>query len=339
MSIKKQVKELWKLCFNDSEAFTELYFRHRYNEEVNLVLEDKKKVVSAMQLLPYPMKLWGEVIPTAYVSGACTHPDYQGQGAMKELLTQSFTQMHKQQVPISTLIPAEPWLFNYYARMGYAPVFHYSLHNFPAEALSPQEGVEVRAHTSFQEEEYSYLAKKMAERPCCVQHTEEDYRVVLADLELAGGAVITARSNGAVTGIAFAVPEARTLHVKEVFAEDKETEAHLLYEGSKLHNSQLLSITTPCTSGSTSKIALGMARIINAPAIVSLYAAAHPGQEVSFELQDPQIPSNNGYYHLSEGACRYSSKPAGDTYQEMSINGLTQLLFAPCNPYMSLMLN
>ena len=33
--IKEQVKSLWKLCFDDSEAFIELYFRLRYNNEVN----------------------------------------------------------------------------------------------------------------------------------------------------------------------------------------------------------------------------------------------------------------------------------------------------------------
>ena len=44
-------------------------------------------------------------------------------GAMRELLSQAFTRMLHNDMSISTLIPAEPWLFGYYAGMGYVPVF------------------------------------------------------------------------------------------------------------------------------------------------------------------------------------------------------------------------
>ena len=37
--IKEKVKALWKLCFEDSEAFIEMYFRLRYNNEVNIAIE------------------------------------------------------------------------------------------------------------------------------------------------------------------------------------------------------------------------------------------------------------------------------------------------------------
>ncbi len=30
MMIKEQVKALWKVCFDDSEEFVEMYFRLRY---------------------------------------------------------------------------------------------------------------------------------------------------------------------------------------------------------------------------------------------------------------------------------------------------------------------
>lgn len=35
MMIKEQVKALWKICFDDSEEFVEMYFRLRYKTEVN----------------------------------------------------------------------------------------------------------------------------------------------------------------------------------------------------------------------------------------------------------------------------------------------------------------
>ena len=126
--IREKVKNLWKLCFNDSEEFTELYFRLRYNNDINIAIQSGEEVIAALQMLPYPMTFEGEDIHTAYISGACTHPDYRNRGVMHELLSQAFARMLHNNVALSTLIPAEPWLFDYYARSGYA-------HRQPIRAL------------------------------------------------------------------------------------------------------------------------------------------------------------------------------------------------------------
>ena len=102
--IKEKVKALWKLCFEDSEAFIEMYFRLRYNNEVNIAIESGDEVISALQMLPYPMTFCGKQIQTSYISGACTHPDYRGKGVMKELLSQALTKMLHNNVILSTLI-------------------------------------------------------------------------------------------------------------------------------------------------------------------------------------------------------------------------------------------
>lgn len=81
------------------------------------------------------MTFEGEDIHTAYISGACTHPDYRNRGVMHELLSQAFARMLHNNVALSTLIPAEPWLFDYYARSGYAPVFRYAEETFIASGI------------------------------------------------------------------------------------------------------------------------------------------------------------------------------------------------------------
>lgn len=105
--IREKVKNLWKLCFNDSEEFTELYFRLRYNNDINIAIQSGEEVIAALQMLPYPMTFEGEDIHTAYISGACTHPDYRNRGVMHELLSQAFARMLHNNVALSTLIPAE----------------------------------------------------------------------------------------------------------------------------------------------------------------------------------------------------------------------------------------
>ena len=69
MMIKEQVKALWKVCFDDSEEFVEMYFRLRYKTEVNVAIKSGDEVISALQMLPYPMTFGGETVQTSYISG------------------------------------------------------------------------------------------------------------------------------------------------------------------------------------------------------------------------------------------------------------------------------
>ena len=52
MTTKDEVKTLWKLCFNDSDEFTDLYFKMRYKDEVNRVIREDGKIISALQMIP-----------------------------------------------------------------------------------------------------------------------------------------------------------------------------------------------------------------------------------------------------------------------------------------------
>lgn len=46
----------------------------RYNNEVNLAIQSGEEVIAALQMLPYPMTFCNKIVPTSYISGACTHP-------------------------------------------------------------------------------------------------------------------------------------------------------------------------------------------------------------------------------------------------------------------------
>lgn len=87
MMIKEQVKALWKICFDDSEEFVEMYFRLRYKTEVNVAIQSGDEVISALQMLPYPMTFGGETVQTSYISGACTHPFPKQRGHARAFIT------------------------------------------------------------------------------------------------------------------------------------------------------------------------------------------------------------------------------------------------------------
>ncbi|WP_294554648.1 GNAT family N-acetyltransferase [uncultured Bacteroides sp.] len=338
MVIKEQVKALWKLCFEDSEEFVEMYFRLRYKNEVNVAIQSGDEVISALQMLPYPMTFCGEMVQTSYISGACTHPDFRSKGVMRELLSQSFARMLRNGIHFSTLIPAEPWLFDYYKRMGYASVFQYSVKEITLPEFIPSKEITVDVVSEPQDEVYSYLNKKLSERPCCIQHTLEDFQVIMADLAISGGNLFVAKRANEIKGIVIIYKGESRIIINELLAEDKDIEFSLLYAVKQLtdcnHMTQLLPPNEELPQQS-----LGMARIINAKEVLQIYAPAFPEDEIQLEVSDKQLSVNNGYYYLSDGKCRYSTERLPGAHIQMNISELTERILKKLNPYMSLMLN
>lgn len=338
MLIKEQVKALWKLCFEDSEEFVEMYFRLRYKNEVNVAIQSGDEVISALQMLPYPMTFCGEMVQTSYISGACTHPDFRSKGVMRELLSQSFARMLRNGIQFSTLIPAEPWLFDYYKRMGYASVFQYSVKEITLPEFIPSKEITVDVVSEPQDEVYSYLNKKLSERPCCIQHTLEDFQVIMADLAISGGNLFVAKRANEIKGIVIIYKGESRIIINELLAEDKDIEFSLLYAVKQLtdcnHMTQLLPPNEELPQQS-----LGMARIINAKEVLQIYAPAFPEDEIQLEVSDKQLSVNNGYYYLSDGKCRYSTERLPGAHIQMNISELTERILKKLNPYMSLMLN
>ena len=338
MIIKEQVKALWKLCFEDSEEFVEMYFKLRYKNEVNVAIQSGDEVISALQMLPYPMTFCGETVQTSYISGACTHPDFRSKGVMRELLSQSFARMLRNGVQFSTLIPAEPWLFDYYKHMGYASVFQYSVKEMTLPEFIPSKEITVNVVSEPQDEVYSYLNKKLSERPCCIQHSAEDFQVIMADLPISRGNLFVARQANEIRGVAIIYKGENSIIINELPAEDKDTEYSLLfaikqYTGCN-HIIQLLPPDKELPQHS-----LGMARIINAKEVLQIYASAFPEDEMQLEVSDKQLSVNNGYYYLSDGKCRYSAERLPGAHIQTNISELTEKILKKLNPYMSLMLN
>ena len=60
---------------------------------------------------------------------------------------------------------------------------------------------------------------------------------------------------------------------------------------------------------------------------------------MSIELTDKYLSVNNGYYYLNKGKCTHSKQRLSDSPLKLTISELGELLLAPMQPYMSLMLN
>ena len=112
MTKKEEVMNLWRICFNDTEEFLRLYFERRYNDADTAVFRENGRIVSALQMLPYPMTWYGKTVMTSYISGACTHPSFRSGGLMRKLLAEAFLSMKSRKTAFSILIPQEPRLYD-----------------------------------------------------------------------------------------------------------------------------------------------------------------------------------------------------------------------------------
>lgn len=337
MEMKEQIKELWERCFADSQDFINMYFDLRYSDDINIAITRDGKAISALQMIPYPMTFFGKMWQTGYVSGACTLPEYRAKGIMRQLLTNAYRELYAKGVELTTLIPAEPWLFNYYQSMGYAAVFDYSKQIISSTPNEASTNIVIEKSTQFDEAVYIYFDKQQQNRNCAIQHSAEDFKVILADLALAKSGIYIAKNENNIVGLAVAYNRDSFVEINEWMYESEASKEALIHSiATDFPNKELVLYTR---ANQTDANLLGMARIVHAEKVLSDYAKAFPQKEWLIHLTDEHIPQNNQYFHLSKGVCTIIDSPIDGDYQPMDISTLSQELLTPLVPYMNLMLN
>lgn len=337
--MKEKVKTLWRHCFKDSEDFIEMYFRTRFSKQTNMSIVSGGDLISALQLIPYPMTFCGQQVSTSYISGACTHPDFQGKGIMKELISQSLARMYNEGIYFSTLIPADPWLFDYYSKLGYASVFKYTKKEFMIPELTPSKDYTIKNTSEYSIELFKYLNENIRKRPCCVQHTKKDFKVILQDLLISNGEIFYAIKKKEIMGIAILYKTTENIRIEELIVNNKEIENSLLYAIKKETGKDKVIINSPIEDDLYPLIPMGMGRIVNVKSVLQLYASFFPKDEMQIQLSDNQLSSNNGYYYLFNGKCMFCENRLPGAHVQLNINQLTIKILGKLKPYMNLMLN
>lgn len=346
MNVKEQVRELWRQCFNDSEEFINLYFSLRYSDDINTCIREEGKVVSALQRIPYTMTCFGEEIPMAYISGACTAPAYRNKGLMTQLLASAHRRMYEEGKWLSALIPAEEWLAGYYARSGYALSFQQhtelstGMHNPVNNSEVPLEIKKIDLCKTHTKEVFNYFNEQLRSLPFCVQHTEADFRIILSDWKLGGGELWTARDGNLLKGLAFCLFHNGHLLVRELLASNENARNFLLnFCMEHYHTDHRQAKETTIISPTGENLhTYGMARIINVEHMLGLYARIHNDRLCISVEGDNAIPENNGTFVLENGHCRREPEK-GEVCHTYTLPELTRWFFNGHQPYMNLMLD
>lgn len=115
----EQLKQIWKLCFGDSEEYIRFYFNHGYAKDQTIVCADGNKILSMLSLLPAKITDGTDIYLGGYIYAAATLPEFQGHGLMKKLEQVCSELAFSNDAEFLSLVPADASLFQMYQKLGY----------------------------------------------------------------------------------------------------------------------------------------------------------------------------------------------------------------------------
>lgn len=127
------IKEMWRYCFAESEAYNEYYFDRKLKPEYTVVCCDDEKAIASIQLNQYKIMLNEKEENVSYVVGVSTMPEARGKGIMKKMMKFSLDEMYKRGQNVSLLMPID---FRLYRRYGYENCYDILEHRIDMEELS-----------------------------------------------------------------------------------------------------------------------------------------------------------------------------------------------------------
>ncbi len=345
--MKAELIRLWKENFEDDEDFIQSYFECKYNPDYAVTRIEDGRIVSSLLMFPYKMTYGNDILATSYISGASTVKSLRSKGYMSDLLRKALRRIYKNNAHFSILIPQGKTLFDYYGNFGYTPVFERAILPLPPDTERIP-GIRIERAGSLAAvspkklyDFYDLSQKKYSGR---ILHEYKDFLYFLNEIFRNSGFVYMATDEkDDICGLAFFSAQGNTVYENEAssFAIEHMINTRILTD-SKKDVLRILPGKTPFSSP------FGMGRIVNATAVLELYAKNNPEMNFSINLKDGIIENNNRTYRISKGKSEIC--PSGSSIEDMDIKNLTSLVFANTdrhitgfmrnfNPYMNLMLD
>ena len=308
---KQQIIDLWKICFNDSNEFINLFFQCIYKEENALVIRQGEEIVSALQLLPYVMNYQGLDIPISYIYGVCTKTSERNKGLMHQLLQNAFEEALRRGNSMVILIPAEPWLFELYRKNGFTEAFFYTEEEYrSSNKFKPALPMTIQNANHLPIEKlHDFFDHQMRKRTCCILHDIYDLYINTLDRNFSQEKVLIALDNKKKTvGMAFIkfhkeALEEKVLYIDELLYENIQVKDFLIQRAISIYHAEKAICRIPASPDKQS-ICLGMAHLIDRKALIEKWLSLHPSQENKDTLMTME---ENSLLHLLFNKEQYSA--------------------------------
>lgn len=301
---KEQTRQLWRTCFNDSEDFQDIYFEEKYADAHNLTLQPNGTVVAAMQLLPYRMTFYGNVLHAGYISGLAVHPDERGKGMAARLLRQAHQELARQGGVFSFLIPGDDELRHFYERPEHGA---YWTSTFRQEVeLVAEDPVDDRLIVTQPDEwgtDLYVFYRSNTAFDFMLHPAEQDFFAAVETCDLEGGYVLVARRHHRIMGICLAVPEADgRLVVRSLLVVNNSVKSAFVRHLKQLAGVDKVFARVPSPGGLKAAVPYAMARVVNVERLFNAVLRAYPDFQLHIGVDgDLDVPSNNGFYLLENG--------------------------------------
>ncbi|MBR4890674.1 MAG: GNAT family N-acetyltransferase [Clostridia bacterium] len=170
----KELKNIWKICFRDEDAYIDLFLAKLYKPHNTIVATEDGKVVGCLYMIPASFAQ--KSFMYGYAIGVL--PEYRGRSICEKMLY-FVKKLSKENGFLFGLHPANEKLFEFYKRIGLKEM--YSLKIVDASSFESQEKCEIKDITP---KEYFSLREKRFEN--FISWSEDLIRYMFSESKLSG---------------------------------------------------------------------------------------------------------------------------------------------------------
>lgn len=335
MKIEKAVKsdmsgirELWKEGFGESKAFLDFYFPHYFDWESALISrQDYGEISASAVTAPFEMKFLDSVLPATYILGVVTHPSHRKKGLSSALMKESLLRQKEEGILVSTLIPAEPYLFDVYSKYGFGEVFTVKEETYVHKAMKEAAGT---IETFTKEKElpepvfeslYAFYTSAYKKFDTTLLKSKKDFAFCINEFLLFEGTVMVLNKEGAIAAVGFLRDKHAPIYIRELLSTDMQSKQAFINHVLEITQKEEILVKSP-SKGDSSETRLGMARIIDAVKILELlFLDKNTPSKIS--ISDPLIADNNITFSIENGKLHLWENEKADFY--FTINEFSSL--------------
>jgi predicted acetyltransferase len=214
----EELKHIWNVCFDDGEAYSNLYFSHGYSPGNTLVHTVDGRAVAMLSLLPATLVTPHGERKARYVYAVATLPAFRGRGFSSLLAAQADARMRAEDCALAIVVPASEALVHFYRKQGFVPAFFRRTASFATSVKVQADPLEGRSvdHTENEIQKISALRERFfSATGCFVRWDAGILSYILRECRIGGGGAFFF-SDRRDEGYTIVERENETLFVREI---------------------------------------------------------------------------------------------------------------------------
>ncbi len=216
-------KEIWKLCFGDSDQYIDFFYANRYQEDETVLLLQNGEILAMLTMLPITLIAANHSsYNAAMLYAIATHPQYQQRGLATQLMDYAYQYSGRKNIAFSVLVPSETKLFKFYRHQGYQDGFYIREAKFTSKGIEDLYCGETLHSTisGITVEEYNQIRNKHLSGRLYVSYANEEI-AYQKKLSQQTGADIYGIEIGAIKGCASIEKISDKVFIKEILINDE----------------------------------------------------------------------------------------------------------------------